>query len=80
MLKVTKTNLHWEDINMAELDLAKLISHFAQSNKAEENLARLSNGTKAPFDIFMRERQNVQKRNHFTSRTCRFCHNPFPTS
>jgi len=25
----------WEDINMAELDLVKLISHFAQSNRAE---------------------------------------------
>jgi site-specific recombinase XerD len=28
-------NLKWADINMAELDLTKLISHFAQSNRAE---------------------------------------------
>ena len=28
-------NLKWADINMAELDLVKLISHFAQSNRAE---------------------------------------------
>lgn len=26
---------NWADINMAELDLVKLITHFAQSNKAE---------------------------------------------
>jgi site-specific recombinase XerD len=35
MMKVKKLNLKWADINMAELDLTKLISHFAQSNKAE---------------------------------------------
>lgn len=35
MLSVGRTNLRWSDINMAELDLTKLISHFAQSNKAE---------------------------------------------
>ncbi|GAG49604.1 unnamed protein product, partial [marine sediment metagenome] len=35
MMKVRKLNLKWADINMAELDLTKLISHFAQSNKAE---------------------------------------------
>lgn len=35
MMKVGKVNLKWSDINMAELDLAKLILHFAQSNKAE---------------------------------------------
>lgn len=34
MMKVKKLNLKWADINMAELDLTKLISHFAQSNKA----------------------------------------------
>ena len=28
-------NLKWADINMAELDLTKLISHFSQSNRAE---------------------------------------------
>jgi len=35
MVKASKVNLKWSDINMAELDLTKLISHFAQSNKAE---------------------------------------------
>ena len=35
MLKVAKVNTHWEDINMAELELGKLILHFEQSNKAE---------------------------------------------
>jgi site-specific recombinase XerC len=30
-----KVILKWRDIEMAELDLVKLISHFAQSNKAE---------------------------------------------
>lgn len=30
-----KRNLNWTDINMAELDLVKLITHFAHSNKAE---------------------------------------------
>jgi hypothetical protein len=34
-MKTGKINLKWSDINMAELDLTKLISHFAQSNKAE---------------------------------------------
>ncbi len=35
MMKAGKVNLKWADINMAELGLAKLISHFAYSNKAE---------------------------------------------
>lgn len=35
MVKANAVNLKWSDINMAELDLTKLISHFAQSNKAE---------------------------------------------
>ncbi len=35
MLKVEKANLHWGDINMAELEMEKLILHFEQSNKAE---------------------------------------------
>lgn len=35
MLKSTRINIHWADINMAELDLGTLISHFAQSNRAE---------------------------------------------
>jgi len=35
MLKTKIGNLKWVEINMAELDLDKLISHFAQSNKAE---------------------------------------------
>ena len=35
MIKTEKVNLHWEDINMAELELEKLILHFAQSNRAE---------------------------------------------
>ncbi len=34
-MKAGKVNLKWADINMAELGLAKLISHFAYSNKAE---------------------------------------------
>lgn len=34
MMKVRR-NLNWSDINMAELDLVKLITHFAHSNKAE---------------------------------------------
>ncbi|MFC2009518.1 tyrosine-type recombinase/integrase [Chloroflexota bacterium] len=34
-MKTRKTVLSWGEINMAELDLVKLISHFAQSNKAE---------------------------------------------
>jgi len=34
-MKVTALNLRWRDINMAELELTKLILHFAQSNKAE---------------------------------------------
>jgi len=35
MIVRNKGNLNWRDINMAELDLTKLISHFAHSNKAE---------------------------------------------
>jgi len=34
-MKVRTLNLRWGDINMAELELTKLILHFAQSNKAE---------------------------------------------
>jgi hypothetical protein len=35
MVTVTKVNLGWGDINMAELEMRKLILHFRQSNKAE---------------------------------------------
>ena len=35
MLMGKGKNLRWADLNMAELDLTKLVSHFAQSNKAE---------------------------------------------
>jgi hypothetical protein len=35
MLKVVKLNPKWSKINMAELDLVKLIAHFAHSNTAE---------------------------------------------
>ncbi len=34
-MTVTKVNTHWRNIDMAELDLGKLILHFEQSNKAE---------------------------------------------
>jgi len=35
MFKGRRKNIHWVDINMAELELEKLILHFAHSNKAE---------------------------------------------
>jgi SNF2 family DNA or RNA helicase len=35
MFKGRRGNLHWGDLNMAELELDKLILHFEQSNKAE---------------------------------------------
>jgi site-specific recombinase XerD len=35
MVNFRRTIRKWGDIDMAELDLVKLISHFAQSNKAE---------------------------------------------
>ena len=35
MVTVAKVNLHWGDIDMAHLELEKLILHFEQSNKAE---------------------------------------------
>ena len=35
MMRVEKVNLHWGDIDMAHLELGKLILHFEQSNKAE---------------------------------------------
>jgi hypothetical protein len=35
MLKVSKVNLRWEDIQMAEIALDKLVLHFSQCNKAE---------------------------------------------
>lgn len=35
MLRTRKTNLRWVDIDMAEMELDKLILHFAQTNKAE---------------------------------------------
>ena len=34
-MKVKTNNLRWSDINMSELDLLKLVVHFAQSNRAE---------------------------------------------
>jgi site-specific recombinase XerD len=34
-MKSRKRNLHWVDIDMPELELDKLIMHFAHSNKAE---------------------------------------------
>ena len=35
MLEGRSRNLHWSDLNMAELELDKLILHFEQSNRAE---------------------------------------------
>lgn len=35
MFQGRKRNLHWDDLNMAELELKRLILHFEQSNKAE---------------------------------------------
>jgi hypothetical protein len=35
MFKGRRRNLHWGGLNMAELELDKLILHFEQSNKAE---------------------------------------------
>ena len=35
MFQGRRRNLHWGDLNMAELELDKLILHFEQSNKAE---------------------------------------------
>ena len=35
MLRTRKRNLRWVDIDMAEVELDKLILHFAQSNKVE---------------------------------------------
>jgi len=35
MFQGRRRNLHWGDLNMPELELKKLILHFAQSNKAE---------------------------------------------
>ena len=34
-MKSRRRNLRWVDLNMSELELDKLILHFAQSNKAE---------------------------------------------
>jgi integrase len=35
MVEIRRRNLKWGDINMAELEMNRLILHFAQSNKAE---------------------------------------------
>jgi integrase/recombinase XerC/integrase/recombinase XerD len=35
MLKVGRVNIRWEDIDMAEIVLVKLVLHFSQCNKAE---------------------------------------------
>jgi len=34
-MKVREPNLIWQDIDMLQLDLIKLILHFEQSNKAD---------------------------------------------
>ena len=35
MLKDRRRNIHWVDLNMADLELQKLLLHYAQSNKAD---------------------------------------------
>jgi site-specific recombinase XerD len=35
MMKVNRANIRWSDLDMPNLDLIKLISHFAHSNQAE---------------------------------------------
>jgi site-specific recombinase XerD len=40
MLRVKRFNLKWSDIDMAQLDLTKLIIHYAQSNKADNKSAK----------------------------------------
>jgi site-specific recombinase XerC len=58
MLK-TRANSKWEDINMAELDLTKLISHFAQSNSAEGKSPKTVTGyTEMLFDFIKFLRSN----------------------
>jgi site-specific recombinase XerD len=40
MLSIGRRNLRWVDINMDQLKLDKLITHFAQTNKAEGKSAK----------------------------------------
>jgi site-specific recombinase XerD len=40
MMKVRRSNLTWVDLEMSQLDLTKLISHYAQSNKADNKSAK----------------------------------------
>ena len=35
MFKSRRINLHWADMNMAEMELEKLILHYSQSNRAD---------------------------------------------
>ena len=45
MFNSRRRNIYWDDLNMAELELDKLILHFELSNKAEEKYQRLYPGT-----------------------------------
>ena len=40
MLKVRKPNFVWADLEMSRLELTKLITHYAQSNKADNKSAK----------------------------------------
>ena len=40
MLKTRKPRIRWQDINMTELDLRKLVEHFSQTNRAEGKSAK----------------------------------------
>jgi len=44
-MRVEKVTLNWGDINMANLELEKLILHFEQSNKAEGKSSKTVPGT-----------------------------------
>lgn len=40
MLKVRRPKLTWADLEMSKLELTKLITHYAQSNKADNKSAK----------------------------------------
>ena len=60
-MKTGRVNLKWQDINMAKLDLGKLILHFEQSNKAEGKSPKTVSWYTEMLEVFVKFMELVGK-------------------
>jgi len=83
MFKGRRGNLHWGDINMAELELDKLVLHFEQSNRAEGKSPKTVSWYEEMLSVFTRHLEKVLEEYEvlepfkaFLNVPCEICHEP----